>query len=84
MILDEPTSSLDARAEYELFQRFRELARGRTAILVSHRFSTVGLADRIVVLAEGEIAEIGSHHELLAARGLYAKLHELHRRQLER
>ena len=80
VVLDEPAASLDARTEEELFGRFRELARGRTAILVSHRFSTVSMADRIVVLAGGRVAETGSHAELLARGGAYAELHRLHRR----
>ena len=66
LILDEPTSSLDARAEYEVFQRFAELTKGKTAVLISHRFSTVRMADRILVLDKGQLIEIGSHEELLA------------------
>jgi ATP-binding cassette subfamily B protein len=77
MILDEPTAALDARAEFEVFQRFGDLAAGRTAILISHRFSTVRMADRILVLADGKLVEAGSHEELLAARGRYADLFEL-------
>jgi ABC-type multidrug transport system fused ATPase/permease subunit len=83
LILDEPTASLDARAEHGLFLRFRELARGRTTILVSHRFSTVAMADRIAVLEEGRIVECGTHGELLARGGAYAGLYALHRRQLD-
>jgi ABC-type multidrug transport system fused ATPase/permease subunit len=83
LILDEPTASLDARAEHGLFRRFRELARGRTTILVSHRFSTVAMADRIAVLEEGRIVECGTHAELLAQGAAYAGLYALHRRQLE-
>jgi ATP-binding cassette subfamily B protein len=81
LILDEPTSNLDARAEFELFSRFRELAHGRTAILVSHRFSTVKMADRILVLHDGKIVESGSHDQLMAERGTYAQLYELQQRQ---
>ena len=77
LILDEPTATLDARAEYEVFQRFAELTRGRTAVLISHRFSTVRMADRILVLADGEIREQGTHRELLAVGGHYAELFEL-------
>lgn len=80
LILDEPTASLDARTEEELFRRFRELAQGRTTILISHRFSTVSIADRIVVLVEGRIAEAGSHEQLLGRGGAYAELYRLHRR----
>jgi ATP-binding cassette subfamily B protein len=77
LILDEPTASLDARAEYEVFQRFADLTRDRMAILISHRFSTVRMADRILVLADGEIIEQGSHKQLVALGGRYAELFEL-------
>ncbi len=77
LILDEPTASLDARAEYEVFQRFSELTKGRTAVLISHRFSTVRMADRILVLDRGEMLEVGSHEELLAKGGRYAELFQL-------
>lgn len=73
-ILDEPTASLDARAEYDVFVRFSELMAGRTAVLISHRFSTVRMADRILVLRDGEIVEDGTHDELLARGGLYSEL----------
>jgi len=77
LILDEPTAALDARAEYEVFQRFADLTRGRTAVLISHRFSTVRMADRILVLEKGELLEIGSHEELLQKEGRYAELFHL-------
>ena len=77
IILDEPTSALDARAEYEVFQRFIGLTEGRTSIIISHRFSTVRMADRIIVLENGHILENGSHEELLENEQLYAELFHL-------
>jgi ATP-binding cassette, subfamily B, bacterial len=74
LILDEPTAALDARAEYEVFKRFSELMAGRMGILISHRFSTVRMADRIVVLRGGEVVEDGTHEQLVGAGGLYAEL----------
>lgn len=77
IILDEPTAALDARAEAEVFTRFKNLAEGTTAVLISHRFSTVRMADRIVVLADGKVEEAGTHAELMANGGRYAELFEL-------
>ncbi|RDC64384.1 ABC transporter ATP-binding protein [Adhaeribacter pallidiroseus] len=77
LILDEPTAALDARAEHEVFQRFAELTHGKTAVLISHRFSTVRMADRILVIENGQLIEIGSHAELLAQNGRYAELFRL-------
>ncbi len=77
LILDEPTAALDARAEYEVFERFKELTQGKTAVLISHRFSTVRMADRILVVEHGRVQEIGSHEELLAKGGRYAELFAL-------
>jgi ATP-binding cassette subfamily B protein len=74
LILDEPTAALDARAEYEVFLRFSELVAGRMAVLISHRFSTVRMADRIIVLRHGKVEEEGSHEQLLAKHGLYEEL----------
>jgi ATP-binding cassette subfamily B protein/ATP-binding cassette subfamily C protein len=77
LVLDEPTASIDAEAEHELFERFRELAAERTAIVISHRFSTVRMADRIAVLHGGRLEELGSHRDLLARGGRYAHLFNL-------
>jgi ATP-binding cassette subfamily B protein len=77
LILDEPTAALDARAEHEVFQRFAELTKGKTAVLISHRFSTVRMADRILVIENGQFVEMGSHEELLQKGGRYAELFKL-------
>jgi ATP-binding cassette subfamily B protein len=77
LILDEPTAALDARAEYEVFLRFAELTKGRMAVLISHRFSTVRMADRILVLQDGQLVDDGTHDELVARGGLYAELFSL-------
>ena len=77
LILDEPTAALDARAEFEVFQRFKELSAGKSSVLISHRFSSVRMADRILVLANGTVEAMGTHDELLAQGGRYAELFEL-------
>ncbi len=77
LILDEPTAALDARAEYEVFERFKELSRGKTVVLISHRFSSVRMADRIVVLVDGQVEAAGTHDELVQQNGRYAELFEL-------
>jgi ATP-binding cassette subfamily B protein len=77
LILDEPTAALDARAENDVFQRFSELTQGKMALLISHRFSTVRMADRILVLQKGGIAEQGAHEQLVKSGGLYSEMFEL-------
>jgi ATP-binding cassette subfamily B protein len=77
LILDEPTAALDARSELEVFERFAELTAGKMALLISHRFSTVRMADRIVVLSGGHLIEEGNHQELIAKNGLYASMFEM-------
>jgi ATP-binding cassette subfamily B protein len=77
LVLDEPTAALDAENEMLVFQQFRELAEDRMAVLISHRFSTVRMADRIFVLSDGKVTERGTHGELLALGGTYARLFTL-------
>jgi ATP-binding cassette, subfamily B, bacterial len=77
LILDEPTSALDARAEFEAFQRFIGLTKGKAAVIISHRFSTVRMADRIMVLKDGKVLEIGTHEELIGNAALYSELFNL-------
>jgi ATP-binding cassette subfamily B protein len=77
LVLDEPTAALDARSEHEVFERFAELTKGKMALLISHRFSTVKMADRIIVLEKGVIAEQGRHEQLIAHGGRYAEMFEL-------
>jgi len=77
LILDEPTAALDARSEFEVFERFAELTYGKMALLISHRFSTVRMADRIVVLEGGRLVEEGSHDKLVALGGRYAAMFEM-------
>jgi len=81
LVLDEPTAALDAQAEYEIYERFRELTRGKTTLLISHRFSTVKMADLIVVLEHGRVIEQGSHEALTAAGGTYARLYDMQARR---
>lgn len=77
LVLDEPTAALDARSEFEVFQRFKELSTGKTAIIISHRFSSVRMADRILVLADGKVEASGTHEQLMAQSGRYSELFEL-------
>ena len=77
LILDEPTAALDARSELEVFERFAELTEGKMALLISHRFSTVRMADRIVVLEGGRLIEEGNHDQLMSRGGVYASMFEM-------
>ena len=83
LILDEPTSNLDAQAEYRLFLRLKKISEGCTTVLISHRFSTVSMADRIIVLKGGRVQEEGTHETLIENKDLYYRLYNLHRRQME-
>ena len=80
LVLDEPTSAMDAESEAEIFERFRQLTEGQMAVLISHRFSTVRMADRILVLEEGQVVEQGSHEALLELDGVYARLFKIQAR----
>ena len=75
LILDEPSSALDAETEYEIFSRFREIVKGRTSILITHRFTNVTLADRIIVLDKGAVNESGTHEELMKNKGMYYSMY---------
>jgi len=77
LILDEPTAALDAKAEYDVYSRFKELTEGKTTIFISHRFSSVRMADQIILIDGGKVKEQGSHDELMALDGEYAKLYNL-------
>jgi len=77
MVLDEPTAALDVQAEYRIYTRFHELTQGRLTLLISHRFSTVRMADQILVLDGGRIVEAGSHADLMARGGHYASLYQM-------
>lgn len=81
LILDEPTASLDAKAEYDLYRHFQELMQGRTSLLITHRFSTVRMADAIAVIEEGQIKEYGTHDELITRGGIYASLYAMQAQQ---
>jgi ATP-binding cassette subfamily B protein len=83
LILDEPTSNLDAQAEYKLFLRLKKVSEGRTTILISHRFSTVSMADRIIVLKSGKVREEGTHETLIKNKDLYYRLYNFHKLQMQ-
>ena len=75
LILDEPSSALDAETEYDIFNRFRDIVKGRTSVLISHRFTNVSLADRIIVLDKGAVVETGTHEELMKKGGIYSSMY---------
>jgi ATP-binding cassette subfamily B protein len=77
VVLDEPTAALDARSEFEVLRRFKELSDGKTAVLISHRFSSVRMANRILVLQGGKVEATGTHEELVTQPGRYSELFEL-------
>jgi ATP-binding cassette subfamily B protein len=81
LVLDEPTAALDVRLEHDLFERFGRLGQGATTLLISHRFSTVRMADRVAMMEDGAVAEEGTHEELVAAGGPYAELYDLQARR---
>jgi ATP-binding cassette subfamily B protein len=83
LVLDEPTAALDAESEHTVFERFRELTRGKTSIIISHRFPTVRMADRILVLEGGRVIEDGTHADLVAKNGRYARFFELQAKAYE-
>ncbi len=82
LILDEPTSTLDVHAEWKIFQQFKEMAKGRTTIIISHRFTTVSMADRIILINDGQIVETGTHNNLLQQGGQYASMYHLYNQRL--
>ena len=77
LVLDEPTAALDAKAEVEVYKRFRDMSEGKSVLLISHRLGSARLADRIIFLKDGRVAEQGTHDELIAMKGAYAKLYSI-------
>lgn len=77
LIMDEPTSALDPKAEYEIYSGFRRITEDRTSVYISHRLSSVKFSDRIAVFDNGEIAELGTHDELMSKKGMYAELYSI-------